>query len=131
MRNLLLMINNYFASVPDQLRPWRWWILSLVLVLTVLMTVGISRFTLDVTFDAWFSDDDPVLKALDDFWSNYDPEHHELEHQGRPRPQIAQHRPRNKKQRCRENKGNRGPDGTGILLRRCHQIREERTTTNQ
>ena len=67
MKNLLLTINNYFASVPDRLRPWRWWILCLVLVLTVLMTVGISRFTLDVTFDSWFSDNDPVLKALDDF----------------------------------------------------------------
>jgi predicted RND superfamily exporter protein len=68
MKNTLLGLNDYFGSVPDALRPHRWKVISAAFLLTAFFFTGImTRFEMDVTMDAFFSDDDPVTQALDEF----------------------------------------------------------------
>ena len=67
MKDLLLALNKYFAIVPGQLRPYRKIVLILALLLTVIMGFGATRFVLDVSFESWFSEDDPAVKSLNDF----------------------------------------------------------------
>ena len=67
MKNLLLSLNKYFATVPGQLIPYRKTVLILALLSTIFMGYGASRFVLDTSFDVWFSESDPAIKALDEF----------------------------------------------------------------
>ncbi len=67
MKNLLLALNKYFAIVPGQLRPYRKIVLILALLSTVFMGYGATRFVLDVSFESWFSEDDPAVKSLNEF----------------------------------------------------------------
>jgi len=61
LKNLLLSLNKYFAIVPGQLRPYRKIVLILALLSTVFMGYGATRFVLDVSFESWFSEDDPAV----------------------------------------------------------------------
>jgi len=67
MKDLLLALNKYFAIVPGQLRPYRKIVLILALLSTVFMGYGATRFVLDVSFESWFSEDDPAVKSLNEF----------------------------------------------------------------
>ena len=67
MKPFLFCISEYFESVPNRIRPWRWWIITLALTCSLFMAVGSTRFVIDVTVDSWFSEDDPVLQSLDEF----------------------------------------------------------------
>ena len=67
MKTFLFCISEYFESVPNRIRPWRWWIITLALTCSLFMAVGSTRFVIDVTVDSWFSEDDPVLQSLDEF----------------------------------------------------------------
>jgi len=68
MKDMLLSLNQYFSQVPGQLRPRRWTVIGLASLFTVFFTFGaVTRFEMDVTMDAFFSDEDPVTQALDDF----------------------------------------------------------------
>ena len=67
MKELLLSLNKYFAIVPGQLRPYRKIVLILALLSTVFMGYGTTRFVLDVSFESWFSEDDPAVKSLNEF----------------------------------------------------------------
>ena len=72
MKTFLFCISEYFESVPNRIRPWRCWIITLALTCSLFMAVGSTRFVIDVTVDSWFSEDDPVLQSLDEFrdqWS--------------------------------------------------------------
>jgi len=67
MKDLLLALNKYFAIVPGQLRPYRKIVLILALLSTVIMGYGATRFVLDVSFESWFSEEDPAVKSLNEF----------------------------------------------------------------
>ena len=67
MKTFLFCISEYFESVPNRIRPWRCWIITLALTCSLFMAVGSTRFVIDVTVDSWFSEDDPVLQSLDEF----------------------------------------------------------------
>ena len=67
MKTFLFCISEYFESVPNRIRPWRCWIITLALTCSLFMAVGSTRFVIDVTVDSWFSQDDPVLQSLDEF----------------------------------------------------------------
>ncbi len=56
MKSLLLSLNDYFALVPGQLRPYRKIVLILALLSTVFMGYGTTRFVLDTSFGFLFSD---------------------------------------------------------------------------
>ena len=67
MKTFLFCLSDYFESIPNSIRPWRWWIIILAFSCTLFMAVGSTRFVIDVTVDSWFSEDDPVLQSLDEF----------------------------------------------------------------
>lgn len=67
MSSALQRLAFFFASIPDALRPWRTIILGIFVLVTVFLALGLQRFQLDTSFDAWLSDDDPAVQALDDF----------------------------------------------------------------
>ena len=67
MNRLLQLLSAFFAAVPDALRPWRWPIALAVLAGTVFLAFGITRFQMDTSIDAWLSDEDPAVQALDEF----------------------------------------------------------------
>jgi hypothetical protein len=67
MKSLLLSLNDYFAIVPGQLRPYRKIVLILALLATVFMGYGSTRFVLDTSFESWFSDDDSAVESLNEF----------------------------------------------------------------
>ena len=67
MKSLLLSLNDYFALVPGQLRPYRKIVLILALLSTVFMGYGTTRFVLDTSFESWFSEDDSAVESLNEF----------------------------------------------------------------
>ena len=71
MKSFLFSLSDFFESVPNYIRPWRWWIITFVLASTLFMGVGSTRFVIDVTVDSWFSEDDPVLQSLDEFRNQF------------------------------------------------------------
>jgi len=71
METVLTSLSVYFSRLPNNLRPYRWWVLLVAMVLSIFMAMGLSRFAMDVTMDAWFQEDDPVLLSLDEFRSQF------------------------------------------------------------
>jgi predicted RND superfamily exporter protein len=71
LKTFLFSLSDFFESVPNYIRPWRWWIITFVLASTLFMGVGSTRFVIDVTVDSWFSEDDPVLQSLDEFRNQF------------------------------------------------------------
>jgi len=67
MNAILQRLASFFELIPDALRPWRRMILGIFVAVTVVLAFGLQRFQLDTSFDAWLSDDDPAVQALDDF----------------------------------------------------------------
>lgn len=67
MNNFLQKLALGFARIPDLLRPIRWPVLIVFLLGTVFCAVGITRFELDTSIDAWLSDEDGAVQALDKF----------------------------------------------------------------
>jgi len=71
MTSVLSSLSIWFSGIPNGLRPYRWWVLSAALALTIFMAMGLSRFAMDVTMDSWFQEDDPVLQSLDEFRAQF------------------------------------------------------------
>ena len=71
MNKLLSALTAYFATVPDRLRPKRWLVWIVFIALTVFAAFGIQRTEFDMTLEGWFSDDDPVKVALDEFHAEF------------------------------------------------------------
>ena len=58
-------LNHYFETLPDRLRPWRWWVMLLYIVLMAFLAAGIPRFAFTWANDDMFGKDDPVQISLD------------------------------------------------------------------
>ncbi|MDH5798336.1 MAG: MMPL family transporter, partial [Paracoccaceae bacterium] len=71
MNAFLQRLAGFFAAIPDTLRPFRLPITVFFLVATIFLSFGIGKFQLDTSFDAWLSDSDPAVAALDDFRSQF------------------------------------------------------------
>ena len=67
MNRILQHLSSFFAAIPDALRPYRVPIALIVFVGTAFLAFGVTKFQLDTSFDAWLSDDDPAVQALDDY----------------------------------------------------------------
>ena len=68
MQSILERLNLFFEAAPQKLLHWRWTVVALFVVVTSVMVYGmISRFTLDMSLESWFQDDDPAKVSLDDF----------------------------------------------------------------
>lgn len=71
MNRILHALAMFFAAIPDVLRPNRWPVLILFVVVTAVCAAGLTRFQLDTSFDAWLSDEDPAVRALDNYRSQF------------------------------------------------------------
>ena len=58
-------LNLFFENLPEKLRPWRWWVLLLYIILMSFLAAGIPRFAFTWANDDMFGKDDPVQISLD------------------------------------------------------------------
>jgi len=65
MSSLIQRLNIYFEVLPERLRPWRWWVLLLYVILMSFLAAGIPRFAFTWANDDMFGKDDPVQISLD------------------------------------------------------------------
>jgi predicted RND superfamily exporter protein len=71
MNKLLSALTAYFETVPDRLRPKKGLIWIVFIALTVFAAFGLQRTEFDMTMEGWFSDDDPMKVALDEFHAEF------------------------------------------------------------
>ena len=58
-------LNLYFETLPEKLRPWRWWVVVFYIALMAFLAAGIPRFSFTWANDDMFGKDDPVQISLD------------------------------------------------------------------
>ena len=71
MNRLLNSMAHWFAKIPDFSRPYRYFILIVALLGSVGLGLGIRNIEVDQSVDAWLSDDNPAVEALDDFRAQF------------------------------------------------------------
>ncbi len=72
MQTLLKGLNRFFMLAPGLLVPWRYWVLSLFVISTAFMGYNmVTRFTMDMSLESWFADEDPAKVSLDRFRSQF------------------------------------------------------------
>ena len=72
MESTLQRFNRFFELAPQRLLPWRWAVLTVFLVITSFMVTGMmTRFTMDMSMESWFQDDDPATVSLGKFRSQF------------------------------------------------------------
>ena len=68
MQSVLARFNTFFEMAPQKLLPWRWRVISLFCLITIVMLYGIAtRFQLDIALESWFQKDDPAKVSLDQY----------------------------------------------------------------
>ena len=68
MQSMLSQMNRWFQAAPGVLIPQRWLILVVFLSVTGVMIFGmLSRFSMDMSLESWFKDDDPATQSLHEF----------------------------------------------------------------
>ena len=71
MNRLLNSMAHWFAKIPDFSRPYRYFILIVALLGSVGLGLGIRNIEVDQSVDAWLSDDNPAVEALNDFRAQF------------------------------------------------------------
>ena len=71
MNRLLNALALWFARVPNFSRPYRYYILIVALIGTIGLGSGIRHLEVDQSIDAWLSDDNIAVQALDDFRAQF------------------------------------------------------------
>ena len=71
MNRLLNALALWFARVPNFSRPYRYYILFVALIGTISLGLGIRHLEVDQSIDAWLSDDNIAVQALDDFRAQF------------------------------------------------------------
>ncbi|MDX1452801.1 MAG: MMPL family transporter, partial [Oleiphilaceae bacterium] len=68
MQSLHTRFNAFFEQAPGICLRWRWPVLLLFVLLTVWLTYGmVARFTMEMSLESWFKDEDPAKLSLDRF----------------------------------------------------------------
>ncbi len=68
MQNYLSSLNSFFESAPDYLLKRRKFVIALFFCISaVLIYAMLSKFTMDMSLESWFKDDDPTKISLDRF----------------------------------------------------------------
>ena len=68
MQSILTRFNQFFEAAPQRFLPWRWSIISLFFAVSALMIYGMmTHFTMDMSLESWFQEDDPTKLSLDKF----------------------------------------------------------------
>ena len=71
MNRLLNALALWFARVPNFCRPYRYYILIIALIGTIGLGSGIRHLEVDQSIDAWLSEDNIAVQALDDFRAQF------------------------------------------------------------
>lgn len=68
MQSILSRFNDFFEAAPQRFLSWRWSIITLFFTLSVFMIYGMmTHFTMDMSLESWFQEDDPAKLSLDKF----------------------------------------------------------------
>jgi len=68
LQSVLSRFNHFFESAPQRFLPWRWSIITLFFALSAFMIYGMMKhFTMDMSLESWFQEDDPAKLSLDKF----------------------------------------------------------------
>lgn len=68
MQSVLLRFNQFFETAPQRFLAWRWSMISAFFVVSVGMIYGmVTHFTMDMSLESWFQEDDPAKLSLDKF----------------------------------------------------------------
>ena len=68
MEKILLALSDAFALAPYKVLKYRSFILSGLIVVTVVMLYAVfQRTTMDMTMESFLPEDDPAMDALNDF----------------------------------------------------------------
>lgn len=68
MQSILSQFNTWFERAPQLCLRYRWWVLLAFVLMTVFLTFGmLSRFTMEMSLESWFQEDDPAKLSLDRF----------------------------------------------------------------
>ncbi len=67
MSEALDKANEYFEKIPDAVRKYRWVVWIAFILLTVGVSLGMTRLSIDMSLEAFFEKNDPVKKAYDRF----------------------------------------------------------------
>ncbi len=71
MKRILNRLSLYFETVPARLRRRKILVWLFFILVTAFLVVGTTRTKFDMTLEGWFSDDDPIKVALDDFKAEF------------------------------------------------------------
>jgi len=68
LQSVLSRFNRFFEAAPQRFLPWRWSIIALFFALSAFMIYGMmAHFTMDMSLESWFHEDDPTKLSLDKF----------------------------------------------------------------
>lgn len=68
MQTILSSLNHFFETAPQRFLAWRWSLITLFFAITTAMIYGMmTHFTMDMSLESWFQEDDPTKRSLDKF----------------------------------------------------------------
>ena len=68
MHSVLSKFNHFLKQHHKSFLPWRWTIIILFFIISGFMIYGMmTRFTMDMSLESWFQENDPVKLSLDKF----------------------------------------------------------------
>ncbi len=71
MKSVLNGLSLYFETVPDRLRMRKWLVWLFFILVTAVAIYGAFQTKFDMTLEGWFSEEDPVKVALEDFKAEF------------------------------------------------------------
>jgi len=72
LQSVLSKFNHFFEAAPQRFLPWRWSIITLFFAISAFMIYGMmTHFTMDMSLESWFQEDDPTKLSLDKFRSEF------------------------------------------------------------
>ncbi|MBF0449476.1 MAG: MMPL family transporter [Candidatus Magnetomorum sp.] len=69
MKNFTYKINLFFETLHQRLQQYKYWILCIVISLTVFFAAGMNKVIIDESIESYLREDDPVKMAYDKFRS--------------------------------------------------------------
>ena len=68
MEKLLISLSDAFATIPDRVLRFKSFVLSGLVITTIVMSYGIyTRTELDMTIDSFLDQSDPAILALNEY----------------------------------------------------------------
>ena len=71
MKNITNNINFFFESLHLRLKKYKYWILTMIILITAFLAAGMDKVIIDESIEAYLRDDDPVKVAYNHFRSYF------------------------------------------------------------